>query len=86
MVDLEAGNVSLEDCGMLAIDFRVDRLLSLYEIHQEVFSPVSTVNTKQMKTLVAIRTTEMDEYRKAAEDLKIFNSNFDQVKISNNYS
>jgi hypothetical protein len=79
MVDLEAGDVSLEDCGMLAIDFRVDRLLSLYEIHQEVFSPGSTVNSKQMKTLVAIRTTEMDEYRKAAEDLKIFKSNFGQV-------
>jgi hypothetical protein len=79
MVDLEAGDVSLEDCRMLTVDSRVDRLLSLYEIHQEVFSPGSPVNSKQMKTLVAIRTTEMDEYRKAAEDLKIFKSNFGQV-------
>jgi hypothetical protein len=71
---------------MLTTESRVDRLLALYEIHQEVFSPGSTVNSKHMKTLIAIRTTEMDEYRKAGQDLTAFKSNFDQVKISNNYS
>jgi hypothetical protein len=81
MVDLEAGDVSLEDCGMLKDDDpRVDRLLSLYECHQEVFTPSSTVNPKQIKTLVSIRTREMDEYFKTEQDLKTFMSNFDQVK------
>jgi hypothetical protein len=81
MVDLEAGDVSLEDCTMLKDDdSRVDRLLSLYECHQEVFVPGSAVNSKQIKTLISIRTREIDEFFKTEQDLKTFMSNFDQVK------
>ena len=81
MVDLENGDVSLEVCVMLKDDLRVERLLSLYECHQEVFSPGLVGNSKLLKTLVAIRMAEVDEYHQAAEDLKTFKSHFDQVNI-----
>jgi hypothetical protein len=79
MIDLEAGEVSLETCTMLKEDSRVDRLLSLYECHQEVFSPGSATDSKMLKTLVNIRTSEMDEYLKAEQDLTNFMLNFGQV-------
>jgi len=74
---MKDGKLTLDVFGMLKENVRVDRLLALYEVIQEVESQKPAGSFK-FRTLLNLRLRELDEFFQAKEHLACFRSRFNQ--------